>query len=52
LGDEFTKKHFQLNGGSLEKTFLLIKPDAYLQIGAIITDIEIAGFRISKVKMS
>ena len=34
-----------------EKTFVLIKPDAYIHMGKIISDITSLGFQISKLSM-
>jgi nucleoside-diphosphate kinase len=34
-----------------EKTFVLIKPDAYLQTGKIINDLCSLGFQITRVQM-
>lgn len=47
--DIFTKNAFESAG---EKTFGMIKPDAYLNIGHIISQIYHAGFKINKLKMS
>ena len=41
--DEFTKKAFisdQVGGPNLQKSFVMIKPDAYLNMGKIIDSIE------------
>ncbi|CAI2373287.1 unnamed protein product [Moneuplotes crassus] len=47
--DAYTKGAFD---SSSEKTFAMIKPDAYLNIGKIISMIFQAGFKINKMKMS
>lgn len=47
--DDFTRKSFQK---AREKTFGMIKPDAYLNIGRILTQIYKDGFKINKLKMS
>lgn len=36
----------------MQKTFVLIKPDAYINIGKIIDMIEQTGFKISNIKMA
>jgi len=48
--DEFTKKAFNQTHHQ-EKTFCMIKPDAYTQSGKIIQVIENAGFKIANMKM-
>lgn len=47
--DMFTQKSFEK---AREKTFGMIKPDAYLNIGHILTQIYSDGFKINKLKMS
>ena len=47
--DTFTKNAFQ---AAKEKTFGMIKPDAYLNMGKIITQLYQEGFKINKMKMS
>lgn len=47
FGDAFTKKKFDFTKG---KTFAMIKPDAYTNIGKILDIVE-QHFRISKIKM-
>ena len=47
--DEYTRASFE---ASSEKTFAMIKPDAYLNIGKILSMIFQAGFKINKMKMS
>ena len=47
--DLFTKNIFEAAG---EKTFGMIKPDAYLNMGQIISQIYQAGFKINRMKMS
>jgi nucleoside-diphosphate kinase len=47
--DKFTQNSFQK---AREKTFGMIKPDAYLNIGRIISAIYRDGFKINKLKMS
>jgi hypothetical protein len=52
--DDFTRKafHSQESGGqNLQKTFVLIKPDAYIHTGKIIEMIEQSGFKISNIRM-
>ena len=46
-GDIFTRKRFDQK----EKTFAMIKPNSYLDIGKIIDIIEKNGFIISKCKL-
>ena len=53
--DDFTRKafHSQETGGqNLQKSFVLIKPDAYINIGKIISMIEQNNFKISNIKMT
>ena len=53
--DDFTRKafHSQEGGGqNLQKTFVLIKPDAYIHSGKIIEMIEKNGFKISNIRMT
>ena len=47
--DDFTRKSFEK---AREKTFGMIKPDAYLNIGHILTQIYRDGFKLNKLKMS
>lgn len=47
--DKFTQNSFQK---AREKTFGMIKPDAYLNIGKIVTELCNDGFKINKLKMS
>lgn len=47
--DVFTRGAFEI---AKEKTFAMIKPDAYGSIGKIITAIEHKGFRISNIRMT
>lgn len=49
FADVFTRSKFQ---NVKEKTFAMIKPDAYASIGKIITVIEKSGLLISNVKMT
>ena len=49
FADEYTRKAFE---AAAEKTFAMIKPDAYLNIGNIISQIYQAGFKINRIKMS
>lgn len=54
-GDDFTRKSFHsvdANGPNLQRSFMLIKPDAYLNIGKIITMLESEDYKISNIKMS
>jgi nucleoside-diphosphate kinase len=48
FGDQITK---QQNVNMKEKTFVLIKPDAYIHMGKIISDITSLGFQISRMSM-
>ncbi len=48
-GDVATRKRFEVDR---QRTFGMIKPDAYRHIGKIIDAIYVNGFRISKLKMS
>ena len=48
-GDVATRKRFEVDR---QRTFAMIKPDAYKNIGKIIDAIQMSGFRISKMKMS
>jgi len=43
---------FLINLCALNRTFAMIKPDAYANIGKIITVIEKSGLLISNVKMT
>ena len=36
----------------MQKTFVLIKPDAYIHSGKILEMIEKAGFKISNIRMT
>lgn len=47
--DVFTRSKFELSKG---KTFAMIKPDAYTNIGKIIDIIEKSGFTIANIKMA
>jgi nucleoside-diphosphate kinase len=47
--DEYTRIAFE---AANERTFAMIKPDAYLNIGKILTMIYQAGFKIHRLKMS
>ena len=47
--DLFTKGAFE---AASERTFAMIKPDAYLNIGKILSQIHQAGFKINQMKMS
>jgi nucleoside-diphosphate kinase len=49
-GDEFTKKAFDQQY-HLEKTFAMIKPEQYVNIGKIVQVIEQSGFRITNLRM-
>ena len=48
-GDVHTRRHFE---GSRQRTFAMIKPDCYLQMGKIIDCVQQAGFTINQLKMS
>lgn len=48
-GDVHTRKHFET---ARQRTFAMIKPDSYQQMGQIIDSIQGAGFMINKLKMS
>lgn len=48
-GDVATRKRFEVDR---QRTFAMIKPDAYKNIGKIIDAVQLNGFRISKLKMS
>lgn len=48
-GDVATRKRFEVDR---QRTFAMIKPDAYINIGKIIDAIYLNGFKISKLKMS
>ena len=53
--DDFTRKSFhsqEVGGQNLQKSFVMLKPDAYINFGKIISRIEYSGFRISNIKMS
>lgn len=48
-GDVATRNKFEVDR---QRTFAMIKPDAYKHIGKIIDAIYVNGFKISKLKMS
>jgi len=48
-GDVHTRKHFET---SRQRTFAMIKPDCYAQMGQIISAIQNGGLTINKLKMS
>ena len=48
-GDVATRKRFEVDR---QRTFAMIKPDAYRHMGKIIDAVYANGFRISKLKMS
>ena len=48
-GDLFTRQRFE---SQKQRTFAMIKPDAYPHIGKIIDAIQQSGFTIAKLKMS
>ncbi len=48
-GDVATRKRFEVDR---QKTFAMIKPDAYVHLGKIIDAIYLNGFKIAKMKMS
>jgi len=49
FADNFTKSKLEVTRG---KTFAMIKPDAYTNIGKIIDEIEKKNFIISNLKMT
>ena len=53
--DDFTKRQFEsqeIGGQNLQKTFVLVKPDAYLSIGKILAALEARNFKIANLKMT
>jgi nucleoside-diphosphate kinase len=48
-GDVATRKKFEVDA---QRTFAMIKPDAYVNIGKIIDAIYLNGFKIKRLKMS
>ena len=48
-GDVQTRNHFE---NQRQRTFALIKPDSYMNMGKIMNDIYGAGFKINRLKMS
>ena len=48
-GDVATRKRFEVDR---QRTFAMIKPDAYVNIGKILDAIFVNGFKIAKLKMS
>lgn len=48
-GDVFTRSKFEVEKS---RTFGMIKPDAYLNMGKILNQIYEAGFTLNKLKMS
>ena len=48
-GDVATRKRFEVDR---QRTFAMIKPDAYKSVGKIIDAVLVNGFKISKLKMS
>lgn len=48
-GDVATRKRFEVDR---QRTFAMIKPDAYRNIGKIIDAVQASGFRINKLKMT
>lgn len=48
-GDLFTRQKFD---NKKQRTFAMIKPDAYISTGKIINAIQMSGFMISKMKMT
>ena len=48
-GDLFTRQRFE---SKRQRTFAMIKPDAYTNTGKIIDAIQQSGFMISKLKMT
>lgn len=47
--DDYTRNKFEMQKG---KTFAMIKPDSYMNIGKIINLVEEQGFTISNIKMA
>ena len=45
----FTRRRFE---GQRERTFAMIKPDAYTAMGKVIDQVYSSGFVINKLKMS
>ena len=53
--DDFTRKSFHsvdANGPNLQKSFVLVKPDAYLAMGKVISALENDNYKISNLKMT
>jgi len=48
-GDVQTRNHFE---GSRQRTFALVKPDCYMNMGKIMDNVYGAGFKINRLKMS
>lgn len=48
-GDVATRKKFEVDR---QRTFAMIKPDAYVHMGKILDAIYLNGFKVSKLKMS
>lgn len=48
-GDVATRKKFEVDA---QRTFAMIKPDAYVHMGKIIDAIYMNGFKIKRMKMS
>jgi nucleoside-diphosphate kinase len=48
-GDVQTRNHFE---NQRQRTFALVKPDCYMNMGKIMNDIYGAGFKINRLKMS
>jgi nucleoside-diphosphate kinase len=48
-GDVQTRNHFE---NQRQRTFALIKPDCYMNMGKIMNNIYGAGFKINRLKMS
>jgi nucleoside diphosphate kinase len=40
-----------MGGAVKEKSFILVKPDAYLHTGKIINDVQAMGFQLIRVQM-
>lgn len=47
--DVQTRSHFEANR---QRTFAMIKPDAYMEMGKVIDSIYAAGFKLNRLKMS
>ena len=48
-GDVHTRRYFET---ARQRTFAMIKPDCYAQMGSIISAIQSSGLQVNKLKMS